>query len=193
MRITACLLVVFLFVAPGPFAQEVLRPTGRMVPGSTTPTPTPDPCAACPDPDSFSCQMWPLICQQCWEDCGSPIATPTPTPTRTPTPPPPTPTPQGPACELRPQDERVVYLVAFYLHESKVQGTRYSYRTDPILVAPQTVLRPCPCQGHPVGCKWYTSSGELIKSCGDTSTKHWHIFSDGFESGGLEEWDGTRP
>ena len=171
--------------------QEVHRPTGRLIPGEVTPTPTPDPCAACSDPDSFTCQAWPLACYQCWEDCGSPIATHTPTPppvpTRTPTPPP-TPTPQGPACALPVSSGAEVYLVAYYLHESNVQGVRYSHQTEPASVAPGAIISPCPCQGHPVGFKWYTSWGVLLKTCGDTSTRHWHIFSDGFESGNLEEW-----
>ena len=187
---------LLLMLMLGVSGQDILRPTGRMAPGTPAPTPTvtptPDPCADCPEPDGFSCAMWPMVCYQCWEDCGRPIATPTvtPTPTKTPTPtPPPTPTPQGPACELLLPSGGVVYMVAYYLHESSVSGTRYSFQTVPVGVVPGSTLRPCPCEGHPVGFEWYTSDGVLLKSCGDTSTKHWHIFSDGFESGDLEAWN----
>jgi hypothetical protein len=190
-------------------AQETRQPSGRRIPALATETPTitptitptptvtptitptPDPCADCPPPESPVCQMWPLMCFQCWEDCGQPIATHTPTPiptaTRTPTPPP-TPTPQGPACALPLPSGGTIYLVAFYEHESDAQGTRYSFQTAPVWVAPGSTARPCPCEGYPVGFQWYTSDGVLLKSCGDVTTKHWHLFSDGFETGDVSKW-----
>jgi hypothetical protein len=81
-----------------------------------------------------------------------------------------------------------VYLVAFYEHESNVSGVRYSFQTAPVSVGPGQTVRPCPCEGHPVGFKWYTSTGTLIKECGDTSTQHIRIFFDGFESGDTGAW-----
>ena len=84
-------------VPPTPTA---VPPTPTAVP--PTPTPTGDPCSACPDMESWACQMWPETCYPCWEACGSPVATPTPAPpppppaaTKTPVPtqPPATPVP----------------------------------------------------------------------------------------------------
>ena len=190
-------LLLILLVAGLP-GQQVLRPTGRVAPSegtpsaTPTPTPTPDPCAGCPDPDSFTCAMWPHVCYQCWEDCGQPIATrtPTPLPTRTPTPQPtPTPTPNGPACELSLPGGGAVYLVGFYLHESEKQlKTRYTFQTAPVSVGPGALLRPCPCEGFPVGFKWYTADGRLIRACGDTATILPFIFEDGFETGTIDRW-----
>lgn len=207
--VAAALLAAGLIAAPllaDDPPELIRRPTGRYSPAlatatptatpatTATATPTPDPCDACPDPESFSCLMWPNICFQCWEDCGSPIAThtptPPPTPTKTPTPPP-TPTPHGPACELELPVGGTVYLVAFYEHESSTSGTRYHYQTAPVAVDPGSTIRPCPCQGSPVGFKWYAAGGTLLKSCGDTSTAHWHIFSDGFETGNTGRWSQT--
>ena len=196
----AFLLLAWLWAATL-LAQEIRRPAGRRIPilatstptptTTATPTPTPGPCDHCPDPESFTCQMWPNLCFQCWEDCGEPIAThtptPTPAPTRTPTPPP-TPTPNGPACELVSPAGGTVYLVAYYEHESSTSGTRYQFQTAPVAIPPGSTARPCPCQGHPVGFRWYSSDGSILKTCGDTSTKHLHIFSDGFESGDLGKW-----
>ena len=175
--------MISLILALGMSGQAILYPTGRVMPG--------DPCAACPDPDSFTCQMWPATCYQCWEDCGSPIATPTVTPTPTNTPPPPTPTPHGPTCELRLPGSGLVYLTAYYKHESSTQGTRYTFETTSKELRPGEVARPCPCEGTPVGFTWsFTTTGKPFMECGDTGWKHWHIFSDGFESGDLEAWDG---
>lgn len=184
------ILLLILSVTSSLSAQEIRRPTGRMAPGEA------DPCAACPAPDSFTCQAWPMACYQCWEDCGSPIAThtPTPLPTRTPTPPPPpTPTPNGPACELGLPNGGSVYLIAFYLHESEQRGVRYSYRTASISVSPGSLLRPCPCEGHPVGFEWHTADGRLLGSCGDTATEIEAIFEDGFETGNTKAWGVAVP
>ena len=200
-------LLLVLFVVSGLRGQEIIRPTGRRISGlvaltptpTTTPTPTitptitptPDPCDECPEPGGTICEMWPEACYACWEDCGSPIATHTPTytptlvATYTPTP---TPTPQGPACPLILPTGGTVYLVAFYLHTID-DDTRYSYQTLSIVVPPGMTARPCrpPCEGIPVGFKWFNGSGVLLKSCGDT-IKNLDIFKDGFESGDWGEW-----
>jgi len=65
-------------------------PTGGVI--LPTPTPMPEGCDHCPAPNSFSCIISPPACEQCWRDCGQPLATPTPvdTPIPTPTPLPPT-------------------------------------------------------------------------------------------------------
>ena len=192
-------------IAEWAFPQEVRRPSGRAIPGPTwtptatltptptpTPTPEPDPCSGCMEPGSYWCEMLPEICYQCWEDCGNPQATPTPTrtstPTRTPTPQA-TPTPNGPACELS-APSGAIYLVAYYAHESEVRGVRYSYKTAPVTYRPGRTVKPCPCQGFPIGFEWFTVAGAVLKSCGDTSTAHWHshIFSDGFETGDTDRW-----
>lgn len=184
------ILLLVLLVLPG---QEIHRPTGRVAPGTpaptATPSPTPDPCAACPAPDSFTCQMWPLICYQCWEDCGHPIATPTPTPTATPPPPTATPTPQGPECILTTPSTGTYQLFASYLHEDEEEhGLRWV--SKPKVTVPFGVtLRPCPCEGIPVGFRWVSSLIGTIKECGDTGTVFPFIFSDGFESGNLEAWN----
>jgi hypothetical protein len=184
------LLLILLLSVPSLDGQEIRRPTGRMIPGVATPTP--HPCADCPAPGSFTCAMWPEVCYQCWEDCGQPIATPTPTPTSTPPPPTPTPTPNGPACELLLPSVESVYLVAFYLHGSESHpGMRYNFQTSSVVVPPGAIARPCPCQGHPVGFKWYTADGVLLKACGDTSTLHWLIFRDGLETGTTDSWSTT--
>ena len=186
---------------------QVLRPTGRRIPGiatftptmtptatptpTITPTPDPDPCAGCPPPDSFACQAWPEVCYACWENCGEPIATHTPTPVPTALPPTPTPTPtppQWPPCPLFLVNNGSVYMVAYYEHESNVNGVRYSFRTANRWFPAGTTVRPGPCEGHPVGFGWYFSGGYLIKECGDTNTSYWHGFSDGFESGDLRAW-----
>jgi hypothetical protein len=190
-------------------AQETRRPSGRAAPALATETPTitptptvtptmtpttdPDPCSGCPEPGGFICELWPDACYACWEDCGDPIATHTPTRTHTPvatSTPTPTPTPQGPACPLVLPGGGAVYLIAYYEHESSVQGTRYADHVGPVFLPPGATARPCrpPCEGHPVGFEWFTTDGVLIKSCGDTSTAHWHLFSDGFESGDLGAW-----
>lgn len=91
-------------------------PTNTAVPSPIPPTETPvtDPCAECPDPNGFSCQMWPAACAQCWANCGQPLGTPTPvktptrTPTITPTPDPSNPCPQCPdpngfSCQMWPE------------------------------------------------------------------------------------------
>jgi hypothetical protein len=177
-----------------PTLTPTLTPTvtPTLTPTAThTPTPDLDPCSGCPDPHGVICRLWPEVCYQCWEDCGDPIATHTPTPVPTALPPTPTPTPtppQWPPCELFLEDAGVIYMVAYYEHESSVQGTRYSFRTANKWVPDFTTVNPCPCEGHPVGFRWYASGGYLLKECGDTSTQHWHVFSDGFESGDLGAW-----
>lgn len=184
-------------------AQEIRRPRARRIPGvatetttptqtpTATPTPDPDPCAACPDPDSFSCTIAWSICVQCWEDCGQPIATPTPTPTETP---PPTPTPNGPACEIIFPTQADIYLVAFYAHESTTRGTRYTHQTAPASVPPGSTVRPCPCEGYPIGFEWRAvNDNRILKSCGDTSSIFSYLFADGFESGDVEKWSSSNP
>ena len=170
--------------------SETFTPTPTPTPTQTpTITPTPDPCDGCPEPGGTICEMWPDACYACWEACGHPIATHTPTPiptaTRTPTPPP-TPTPQGPECPLILPVGGTVYLVAFYEHTID-DDTRYSYQTTTVSVPPGFTARPCPCEGYPVGFKWFNGSGVLLKSCGDT-IKNLDIFEDGFESGDWGEW-----
>ena len=211
------ILVALLFVfgmgwADGQEAPR--RASGRLAPGpdsTATPTPTitptPDPCAACPDPDGFSCQMWPVMCYACWEQCGRPIATPTPTrtPTRTktPTPPPPTPTPtpNGPPCALHATKGENVYLIAFYAHESPTLGKRYTFTTPAMWIPAGYQANPCPCEGRPIGFEWrIAATDELLLGCGDTSHVYprsptptptpppFELFRDGFESGDTGRW-----
>jgi len=181
--------------------QEVRRPSRRVMPSTgsptatptqtptqtPTPTPDPDPCSQCPDPNSLACTIAWNSCVQCWEDCGQPIATPTPTPSPTH---PPTPTPNGPACELTFATSSEIYLVTYYAHESPTdQGKRYFHQTAPALIPPGSNVRPCPCEGYPIGFEWRSANdNQIIKSCGDTNLSYPHIFSDGFESGNTEEW-----
>ena len=33
-------------------------------------------CSDCPDPDSLSCQLWPSVCEQCYEDCAPDVPPP---------------------------------------------------------------------------------------------------------------------
>lgn len=101
---------------------------------------------------------------QCWEECGSPIATATPTPTQTPTP---TPTPVGPEC-IALMGGGSVTLVAVYEHEI-TEDVRYTYMAGPKSIPPGSwELRPSDVEGTPVGYEWYVD-GLLWKSCGDTS------------------------
>jgi len=96
---------------PGATTPTPIPPTATPRPPTATPTATPtpaDPCAHCPALDSWSCQMWPDTCTQCWDACGGgPVGTPTRTPTRTKTPTrtptgiPPTNTP-NPSCDQCP-------------------------------------------------------------------------------------------
>jgi len=141
--------------------------------------------------------MYPEICYACWDECGNPQATPTPTrtPTRTPTvTPPPTPTPNGPACELSLPNGGTVVLEAFYAHEAEGGGRRYTFRTSPQTVPPGSLVRPCPCEGYPIGFRWYLAEGGTpLKSCGDTSTVYALIFSHGFEGGSTQGWSATVP
>ena len=185
--------------------SETYTPTPTMTPTPTpTVTPTPDPCADCPAPDDWACIMWPEACYQCWEDCGHPIATHTPTPipspTRTPTPPPPTPTPtpQGPECELTTAAVEAIHLRAFYAHESSALGSKWVSVTAPVTVPVGTLLRPCPCEGRPIGFEWVvTLAGGpvVVKACGDTDPIYYGllIFQDGFESGDTGRWSMVVP
>ena len=201
------LAVALLAVAIPGEPQEIRRPRARRIPGAVTetptatatptptatatPTPPADPCSECPAPDSFSCTIAWTTCVRCWEECGQPIATPTPTPTATP---PPTPTPNGPACEVNFSSPSDVYLVAYYAHESPIQGKRYSYQTAPASIPSGSTVRPCPCEGSPIGFEWRAvTDNRILKSCGDTSSIFFHIFADGFESGSTSEWSETTP
>jgi hypothetical protein len=193
--------------------EEPLRPSDRAIPGATyTPTPEPDQCSECPVPGSFPCEMWPEWCYQCWADCGDPQASPTPTPPPTPTAtatPPATPTPNGPTCELYLPAGGTIYLVVYYEHESERLGEAYSYtvgptaisgvKTTPAKVLPGSLVRPCPCEGHPVGFSWHdNTSGAVLKRCGITETVYPPtptptpgpelIFRDGFETGDTSRW-----
>lgn len=216
-------LIVILAVAISASAgtpPQVRTVTGTRIPGPTwtptltptltpTPTETPiDPCAGCPDLDSWSCQMWPQTCYQCWEDCGNPQATPTPTRTRTPTAtatPTITPTPVGPPCILHVDGPGSIYLVAFWAHESPTYGERYTFAAPSLSVPPGPhSARPDGVEGYPIGYEWWNAvSGELLKSCGDTSKIYPRtptptptpppssIFADGFESGDTSRWSST--
>jgi len=202
---------------PTPTATMTFTPT-RTATATRTPTmtrtptntPGPDPCAECPDPASFSCQMWPDPCYQCWADCGQPQATPTPTrtPTRTATPiPTATPTPVGPPCVLYVTGPGEVYLVGIWAHESTVFGERYTYRSAAMHVnAGSQAARPGPVEGYPIGYEWWdATSGTLLKSCGDTSRVYPRtptptptpppdvIFTDGFETGDVSKWSSSTP
>jgi hypothetical protein len=182
--------------------QEIHRPAGRMIPGEVTPSPAPDPCDACPDPDSFTCAMWPEVCYRCWEDCGSPIATPTPTPTRTPTP---TPTLAPGECRFSlpvdPGHPKEVYAVGYYLHESETPGVRY--RSNPPLTYDKDANTLSAAHiGRPVAVEWYArlrgvGEYQVVSTCGvvpplaipptPTPTPSF-IFKDGFESGNTKAW-----
>lgn len=217
--------LLFLSVTSG-FAQ-VRTVTGTRIPGPTwtptatitptpeptsTPTPTPaDPCAECPEPNTLSCFINEPRCIQCWEDCGRPIATPTPTrtPTRTPTPmPTATPTPHpGPPCTLHVSGPGRVFLVGIWAHEWPVEGRRWTYTSENLVVAAgQQVLNPRYVQGYPIGFEWWDAvSGTLLKSCGDTGRVYPRsptptptpvpdtIFSDGFETGTTARWSSSTP
>lgn len=103
---------------PVPPTATPVPPTGTPVPPTETPvdtptppvatetpipppvytfTPTPDPCDDCPVPGTIWCDMYPVECAACWEECGQPTPTPGP-PTATPPPPTSTPTPGGPTA-----------------------------------------------------------------------------------------------
>ena len=145
-----------------------------------------DPCASCPTPGTLSCFINQPACDACWAACGQPIATPTPTVTPTP---PPTPTPTGPECILYMLGPGSVFLVAFWEHEGAT-GKRYTFTVYPKTVLPGPWRGdPSDVEGHPVGYQWWDANGTtLLKSCGDTTPLHWHIFSDGFETGDISKW-----
>lgn len=180
-------LVISIMLCPVVFSQ-VRRPSGRVEPGPTwTPTPV-DPCAHCPPPESVGCWINYEACVDCWEECGQPIATPTPT--RTPTPAA-TPTPNGPVCELRLGSSKMVYLIVTYAHESPTTSNiRYRVITGSQLISPGQVVRPCPCQGHPIGFAWHDArTDDLLLKCGDVRQGFGPlIFADGFETGDTSKW-----
>ena len=164
-----------------------------------TPTPTPGPCDHCPDPDGFVCAINYAFCVACWEACGQPIATPTPTVTPTPTATPtatPTPTPEpGPPCTLHVTGPGRVYLVAIWAHEWPEKCKRWTWTSETLNVAPgPQQINPRYVQGYPIGYEWWNAtSGELLKSCGDTSREYPcpDIFDDGFETGNTTAWSRT--
>ncbi len=191
--------LVLSFVSVGVIVgeQAARRPSGRLVPGSPVPTatitPTPDPCAGCPAPGSFTCAMWPLVCFQCWEDCGRPIATHTPTPipvqpTRTPQP--------GPECVLHMTGPGRVLLVAVWAHGDAARPLRYTYEVFPRDVPPGSYRGdPDEVEGTPVGYEWWDANSIImVKSCGDTGRIFVHpnhpglVFADGFETGDSSRW-----